>query len=108
MGRLDRFIRCIPGHLQTTYRLDFLDQCEARVAIHRPARECEVEFADKAAALLVTKLGKVLVARPSAAPERSRSMRHTSSRSSSVVRCRLWMLVEQAQGDDFSAIGSRT
>jgi hypothetical protein len=106
MGRLDRFIRYIPGHLQTTYRLDFLDQCAARVAIHRPARECEVEFADKAAALLVTKLGKVLVARPSAAPERS--MRHTSSRSDSVVCCRLWTLVEQAQGDDFSAIGSRS
>lgn len=34
-----------------------------------PARECEVEFADDAAALLVTKLGKVLVARPCAAPE---------------------------------------
>jgi hypothetical protein len=104
MGGLDRFIRYIPGHLQTTYRLDFLDRHAARVAIQRPARERNLEFADDEEALLVTKLGKVLVARPCEAPKEVDAP-YIQPFQLQVVCRRLWTLVERAQGDDFSAIG---
>jgi hypothetical protein len=104
IGGLDRFVRYIPGHLQTTYRLDFLDRDAATVAIQNPARERGVEFAEDAAALLVTKLGKVLVARVSEAPEEVDAP-YIQPFQLQVVCRRLWKLVKEAQGDDFSAIG---
>ena len=69
MGRLDRFIRCIPGHLQTTYRLDFLGQRAARVAIQRSRASVKSSSPTTQQPCWLTKLGKVLVARPCAAPE---------------------------------------
>ena len=51
-----RFVRYLPGHLATRYRLDFLDRAAAKVAIQLPAREHGVEFTDEAAAELVRRL----------------------------------------------------
>src|SRR5215470_356656 len=44
MGGLDRYLPLIPGHLRTTYRLDFLTPAEARAAVQRPAESQHVEF----------------------------------------------------------------
>lgn len=103
IGGLDRFVRYMPGHLRTTYRLDFLDRAAAKVAIQRPARERGVEFADGAAAELVARLGKVLVQRPChdtqevAAP-------YIQPVQLQVVCHRLWKAVSRERDDDFRAI----
>lgn len=56
MGGLDRYLRYLPGHLATRYRLDFLDREAAAVAIRMPARHQGVEFTDEAVAKLVERL----------------------------------------------------
>jgi hypothetical protein len=106
IGALDRFVRYMPGHLRTTYRLDFLDRSGAKVAIQRPARERGVEFADDAAAELVARLGKVLVARPSEPAEEVDSP-YVQPFQLQVVCRRLWEVVAQKRGDEFRAIELR-
>ena len=64
MGGLVRYVRFLPGHLQATYRLDFLDRAAAKAAIQLPARDHGVEFTDDAAAELVRRLALVKVQRP--------------------------------------------
>jgi Novel STAND NTPase 1 len=103
MGGLDRFLRYMPGHLRTTYRLDFLDRAAAKVAIQRPARERGVEFADDAAADLVAKLGKVLVARACKAPAEIDAP-YVQPFQLQVVCHRLWTLVAQMRRSDFRSI----
>jgi hypothetical protein len=65
MGGLDRFLRYIPGHLSSRFRLDFLDHDGAREAIQRPAKSLGgVDFADNAADELVKQLAVVKIQRP--------------------------------------------
>lgn len=106
MGGLDRFLRYMPGHLRTTYRLDFLDRAAAKVAIQGPARQRDVTFADDAADALVGKLGKVLVARPCEAPQEVDAP-YVQPFQLQVVCRRLWTVVSQMSGDDFRSIERR-
>jgi hypothetical protein len=106
MGGLDRFVRYMPGHLQTTYRLDFLDRAAAKLAIQRPARERGIEFADDAAAELVARLGKVLVARPYE-PAKEVDAPYVQPFQLQVVCRRLWKVVARKWSDDFRAIELR-
>jgi hypothetical protein len=64
IGGLDRFLCYLPGHLQTTYRLDFLHQTAAKIAIQAPARDRRVEFTDDAATELVRRLARVKITTP--------------------------------------------
>jgi hypothetical protein len=103
IGGLDRFVRYLPGHLQTTYRLDFLDHAAARTAIQRPARERDVEFTDDAAAELVTRLGKVLVQRPCQETQEIPAP-YVQPFQLQVVCRRLWKEVSRERGAEFRAI----
>ena len=66
IGGLDRFVRYVPGHLSSTYRLDFLDRDGAKEAIQGPAREppFEVEFEDDAATEVVRRLATMKIQTP--------------------------------------------
>jgi hypothetical protein len=64
MGGLDRYLHHIPGYLQTTFRLDFLDTEAAKVAIRQPAAKRGVEFTDDAAGELVKQLCTIRVQSP--------------------------------------------
>jgi hypothetical protein len=106
MGGLDRFVRYVPGHLRTTYRLDFLDRTAAKAAIQLPARERGVEFADDAASELVARLASVQVARPGGAA-RDVDAPYVQPFQLQVVCRRLWKVVARARGNEFSAIELR-
>jgi hypothetical protein len=64
MGGLDRYLHHIPGYLQTTFRLDFLDTEAAKIAIKRPAESQGVKITDDAADGLVRQLRTIRVQRP--------------------------------------------
>ncbi len=69
MGGLDRYLDQIPGHLRTTYRLDFLSRAEAEAAITVPARSRGVSFEDGAVELLIKRLAQVQVETPDDEPK---------------------------------------
>jgi hypothetical protein len=69
MGGLDRYLDQIPGHLRTTYRLDFLSRAEAEAAITVPARSRDVSFEDGAVKLLVDRLAQVQIDAPDDKPK---------------------------------------
>jgi hypothetical protein len=64
MGGLNRYLHHIPGFLQTTFRLDFLDTESAKVAIIEPARKHHVEVTDEAATELISRLRTIRVQSP--------------------------------------------
>jgi hypothetical protein len=65
MGGLDRYLIHLPGHLSTTYRLDFLDIEAAKVSIQEPSADLGVDFTDEAADELLRRLKTVKVQSPS-------------------------------------------
>lgn len=69
MGGLDRYLDQIPGHLRTTYRVDFLSRAEAEAAITVPARSRDVSFEDGAVELLIKRLAQVQVDAPDDEPK---------------------------------------
>lgn len=68
MGGLGRYLDQIPGHLRTTYRLDFLSRAEADAAIRIPADSMDVTFEDGAVELLIKRLAQVQVDAPDETP----------------------------------------
>jgi len=64
MGGLDRYLHYIPGYLQATFRLDFLDTAAARKAIIDPAKKVDVEVTHQAADELVERLRSIRVQSP--------------------------------------------
>jgi hypothetical protein len=64
MGGLNRYLHHIPGFLQTTFRLDFLDTESAKAAITEPARKHDVEVTDEAATELISRLRTIRVQSP--------------------------------------------
>jgi hypothetical protein len=64
IGGLDRYLHHFPGHLRTTYRLDFLDTNAARIAIRQPAADRGVTVTDAAADELLLRLTTVRVQSP--------------------------------------------
>ncbi len=103
MGGLVRYHRFLPGHLRTTYRLDFLDRAAAKEAIQRPARDHGVEFADDAATELVRRLAIVKVQSPDRGVE-EREAPYVQPVQLQVVCRRLWKSVAKAKGDGFRTI----
>jgi hypothetical protein len=69
MGGLDRYLDQIPGHLRTTYRVDFLSRAEAEAAITVPARSRGVSFEDGVVELLIKRLAQVQVDAPDDEPK---------------------------------------
>jgi len=59
LAALDSYLRLIPTHLATTFRLDLLGPDAARQAIQQPASNAGVDFTDAAAAKLVDDLRQV-------------------------------------------------
>jgi Novel STAND NTPase 1 len=106
MGGLDRFLRYLPGQLQTTFRLDYLSRKAAKVAIQEPARKLEVDFADDAAAELVARLAKVSVARPGEAVKEVDAP-YVQPFQLQVVCRSLWEAMAHMPGNDFTAIELR-
>jgi hypothetical protein len=104
MGGLDRYLRLIPGHLRTTYRLDFLSHTEARTAVEAPARAQGVKVEDDALDLLVKRLARTRVDRPDQETTWL-STPYVEPFQLQVACRRLWKQVRAASGDFFSVIG---
>lgn len=64
LGALAPYQHHIPGFLQATYRLDFLDVAGARAAIQQPAADYGVAFAEAAADELIGQLRMVRIPQP--------------------------------------------
>jgi hypothetical protein len=65
MGGLDRYLHHLPGHLSTTYRLDYLDIDAAKISIQQPSADLGVTFTDDAADEVLQRLKTVRVQSPS-------------------------------------------
>jgi hypothetical protein len=104
MGGLDRFLHLIPGHLRTTYRLDFLTHEEARAAARVPAAAQDVGFDDAALKLLIERLARTPVDRPDQ-PMAWLSTPHVEPLQLQVACFQLWEQACAARGGDLSAIG---
>ena len=109
MGGLARFVRYIPGHLATRYRLDFLEKDAAAVAIQKPAQDQHIGFPDEAAGLLVEKLATVTVQTPGGGAKEVPAP-YVQPVQLQVVCLSLWRSVVQqqrAKGEPFREIGVR-
>jgi hypothetical protein len=103
IGGLDRFLRYLPGHLNATYRLDFLDRSAAKAAIQLPASEQGIQFTDEAAIDLVRRLAVVKVQRPCHGVADVEAP-YVQPFQLQVVSRRLWKSVSREKRDDFRAI----
>lgn len=104
IGGLDRFVRYIPSHLRTTYRLDFLDVAGAKQAIQDLAASQGVAFADEAAVSLLDKLRTVRIQRPGREAPDLFEAPYVEPFQLQVTCRKLWKSVRRAKGDDFGAI----
>ena len=64
IGGLDRYLGYLPGHLRTSYRLDFLQKDAALRAIQKPAEDHDAVFSAEGAEQLFDDLARVKVERP--------------------------------------------
>lgn len=103
MGGLDRYLDLIPGHLRTTYRLDFLTFPEADAAVKAPAESMGVHFEDEAAQLLIDKVARIQVDTPDQKPSWL-STPYVESFQLQVACHRLWKQVRAARQGEFSTI----
>jgi hypothetical protein len=103
MGGLDRFVRYVPSHLRTTYRLDFLDLKGAKKAIQDLARSQGVTFTDEAADEMLRELRTVKIQRPGHGVEESQAP-YIEPFQLQVTCRKLWRSVRKAKGDDFDMI----
>lgn len=103
MGGLDRFVRHVPSHLATTYRLDFLDLTGAKLAIQELAGSQGVAFLDEAADELLHELRTVRIQRPCHGVE-ERAAPYIEPFQLQVTCRKLWRSVRKAKGDDFDVI----
>ncbi len=104
MGGLDRYLRYLPGHLSTRYRLEFLDRKAAAIAIQNPARDQGVEFTDKAAARLVDRLATVTKQMPGGGEEEVPAP-YVQPVQLQVVCHKLWRSVSREKSQSFHTIG---
>lgn len=104
MGGLDRYLDLVPGHLRTTYRLDFLTPAEAEAAVRMPAETKGVRFDPGAARVLIDKLARIQVDTPDQDPTWLKTP-YVESFQLQVACHRLWKQVRAAAPDgQFSAI----
>jgi len=104
MGGLDRYVRFLPGLLRSRYRLDFLDRSDAKLAMTVPAKEQQVDFAERAADALVDRLTVVQIQRPGREPETVRAP-YVEPFQLQVVCRQMWKKIGAQRGDDFLTIG---
>lgn len=70
LAGLDRYLRQVPTHLKSHYRLELLREPAARKAIQKPASRSGVEFADDAATSLIDDLRQITIQNPDGTSER--------------------------------------
>lgn len=104
MGGLDRFLKLVPGHFRSTYRLDFLDHDSAMRAILQPAEACGVQFEPAAATQLLEDLSTVRVESPKRAPALVRGP-YVEPVFLQVVCHRLWRNLCRHHGGCFNRVG---
>jgi hypothetical protein len=104
MGGLDRFVRYLPSHLRTTYRLDFLDLRGARQAIQGLASEQGVAFEDEGVDELLDKLRTVEIQRPGNDTSERIQAPYIEPFQLQVTCRKLWKTVRREKGDDFRTI----
>ncbi len=103
IGGLDRFVRHLPGQLETTYRLDFLTRNAARIALQEPAGDQGVTFTDEAAERLLGRLTTVKVQRPGMSVEEIQAP-YVLPFQLQVMCRRLWKSLAKEKGDAFNSI----
>ena len=103
MGGLDRYLRFLPGHLRSRYRLDYLTRTDAILAMRVPAERQRVDFKPEAADKLAGRLAKTTIQRPGEQPERV-STPYVEPFQLQVVCRQLWKSVRKHRGDDFTTI----
>ncbi len=96
IAALDPYLRLLPTHLRSRYRLDLLGADSALQAIQRPASQAGATFSDPAAAKLVNDLREVQVQRPDGSLE-SQPGPYVEPVQLQVVCKRLW---ENLDADD--------
>jgi hypothetical protein len=102
IGGLDRFVRYLPTHLRTTYRLDFLQKEPATAAVTEPAARRGVTYTEEAATELMRRLMTRKVQRPCHGVEEVMAP-YVGPFQLQVVCRRLWSLVGE-EGDSFDTI----
>jgi len=103
MGGLDRYLRFLPGHLRSRYRLDFLTRADAILAIREPAESQRVDFKQEAAEKLAGRLAKTTIQRPGEQPE-TVSTPYVEPFQLQVVCRQLWKSIRKRRGDNFTTI----
>jgi hypothetical protein len=103
MGGLDRYLRFLPGHLRSRYRLDFLTRADAILAMRVPAERQRVEFKQEAAERLADLLAVTTIQRPGEQPEEVGTP-YVQPFQLQVVCRQLWRSIRKHRGDDFTTI----
>jgi hypothetical protein len=102
IGGLDRFVRYLPTHLRTTYRLDFLEKGPATTAITQPPGE-EVTYTEEATTELLRRLMTRKIQRPCHGVEEVAAP-YVGPFQLQVVCRRLWWSLTREKGADFDTI----
>ena len=103
IGGLERYLRHLPGHLATTYRLDFLNPSAAKDAIRLPAEANEVTFTADAAEKLVGSLAVQRIQSPGG-KFREVEAPYVQPLQLQVVCRKLWKAVAKEKGANFHSI----
>jgi hypothetical protein len=103
MGGVDRFVRYVPSHLATTFRLDFLDLDGAKQAVQDLTRSQGVTFADDAVDALLRELRTVRIQRPARGAEETEAP-YVEPFQLQITCRKLWRAVRKHKGDDFTEI----
>ena len=103
MGGLDRYLRLLPGCLRSRYRLDFLSQDDAKLAMRIPAEMQGVDFTADAVDTLVGRLAVAKVQRPGE-EIKTESAPYIEPVQLQVVSRQLWKSIRRDRGDNFPSI----
>jgi hypothetical protein len=103
IGGLDRFVRYLPTHLRTTYRLDFLERGPATTAITEPAARVGVTYTEQATTELLRRLMIRKVQRPCHGVEEVTAP-YVGPFQLQVVCRRLWWSLIKEKGANFDTI----
>ena len=107
MGGLDRYLQHIPGHLGTTYRLDFLEIDAARISIQQPPAELGVTVNDEAADEILKRLRTKRVPGPGNGIEKEVQAPYVEPFQLQVVCRNLWKIVAKKKHGRFKKLDLR-
>jgi len=103
IGGLDRFVRYLPGQLETRYRLDLLTADAAKIAVLEPAEDQGITFTGEAADELLKGLKTVKIQRPSNGMMEVEAP-YVDPFQLQVVCWRLWDRLGKEKCDNFNSI----